>query len=343
MKMKKIKSLLLAITIIAIFGAGCKKVTVTTEVKADGSCIRTIVAKPDSEDIADTFWPMPKDSTWAIESYKQKKEGKDEKEYVYKAKKSFRRVTDLSQEFTISEPTDTTVAISCPVKFTKKHRLLFTYLHYQETYKAYNQFSLIPISDSLTIEQQALIDDDEYEDVYSNWLQANYFEEFYQLLLREVAKMANPQLTTEHVEKHKEIIMEAIDESDEDTAEEVVPRFLKKLSKILNTNAVYNLEKPLLNPTRLLFKRAFLMLDMDDDEYVNRVAMPGQLITTDADTLEGNFAKWEIKPSDWRFKDFIMTVESRVINWTAVLMVAIITILLALIAVSTLKRRREAG
>jgi len=332
MKTRKLTSLILATAVIAILWVGCKTVTVTTEIKPDGSCIRTIVAEPDSEDIAKTFWPMPIDSTWTIEAQREDKDN-----YTYKATKTFPSVRKLNSEFAGIEQTDTTVAISCPVKLTKKYRLIFTFLNYEETYKAYNEFNVIPISDSLTIEQQALIDEEDHDnirDIYSNWIKTNLFEEFYQILLQEVVHIDHPTLTSALFEQHKQEIFRAIDGIDGDTAEEIVPEFLDKIREILHTAKVYELEKPLYTPTRLLLKRALLMADMDDDQYVNKVVMPGRIITTNADTLEGNMAHWEFKPSDWRFKDYTMTVASRVTNWTAIIVSAIVLMLILLIVVT---------
>jgi hypothetical protein len=345
MTTKKIwNCLLLAVLLTSFVLTRCKEVTVTTKVNKDGSCIRTIVAKPDSEDIANTFWPMPKDDSWAIETTTQKNED-DEDEYIYKAEKKFPRVSDLNREFTVKDSNDTTVAISCPVTLTKKYAFVYTKLYYEETYKAYNQCTLVPISDVLTEEQQALIGDDdheEYSDIYEEWLlKKNLLEEFYQNLVREGEKLAHPQLTVARIKEHKELLLKAVDDASGDTAEEVLPQFVEEMSEILGTDAAMQLEEPLLLPTRLLFKRFFLMADMDDDEYINKVIMPGRIIATNATSLDGNVTTWEIKANDWRFKDYVMSIESKVINWTSIVIAGIFIFLLLVLTVVILTRRRS--
>ncbi|HTP13155.1 MAG TPA: hypothetical protein VMM37_05975, partial [Bacteroidota bacterium] len=84
-------------------------------------------------------------------------------------------------------------------------------------------------------------------------------------------------------------------------------------------------------------------LNLVSGKLVSNVIMPGLITGSNAQTIEGNKATWRDYKDFARILGYTMWVESRQVNWWAVILTGVIVFLLAaLLIASALKRRRIA-
>jgi hypothetical protein len=78
-------------------------------------------------------------------------------------------------------------------------------------------------------------------------------------------------------------------------------------------------------------------------KYVTSVVMPGIITGSNARKIEGNIATWEEFKEYARHLEYTMWVESRQVNWWAVIIAIVIVVsLLAVLIMSVLRRRSHA-
>ena len=138
------KNILISITFLIgiLFTSGCQDLITKTQIFPNGSCERILIVEADSSEIQAYAYPLALDTSWASEINPE-----DEDELILK--KTFRNVSELYAE--LAETPDSTIKIE--VKLHKRFRWFYTSLKYEETYKPYSLFSLIPLSDSLNEEE----------------------------------------------------------------------------------------------------------------------------------------------------------------------------------------------
>jgi hypothetical protein len=89
----------------------------------------------------------------------------------------------------------------------------------------------------------------------------------------------------------------------------------------------------------LLKKQEFLM-NLDSDSYVNRVIMPGLILDTNASSVEGMTVEWKLKSNRFYWEDYVMRVESRMVNrWAIWVTAALLLAVLAALAVLLIRRK----
>ena len=81
--------------------------------------------------------------------------------------------------------------------------------------------------------------------------------------------------------------------------------------------------------------------DYTGDNYTNEVIMPGLLINTNANTVEGNKVTWEFGALQYYASNFEMVAESRIVNrWAIILSGIIAFVLLVLLILGIFVKRR---
>ncbi|HEX9934347.1 MAG TPA: hypothetical protein VGB38_04045, partial [bacterium] len=134
--------------------AGCREITTTTQVRRDGSCIRTVSIRTGSTSVDSVFagpFTIPVDSTWT-KSIEREKTG--DKKLIYTAIKTFRSALDLARAYL--RPEDGKLHVVIDIRLDRRFRWFNTFYTYQETIKASNPFISVPISDYLTADELAL-------------------------------------------------------------------------------------------------------------------------------------------------------------------------------------------
>ncbi len=306
-----------------LFVAGCKDIETTTEIYADGSCKRTVVIQGDSSEIFESAFPVPTDSSWTIETI-------DTSKFTYIAAKKFDKVADLDKELNYCK--DKSKELTIVPELTKRFRWFYTLFSFKETYKTFNKLDHIPFTEYFTPEEIKLFysDDDssaqakEFEKKLEDWDLHNTFEEFYMRFEKAVHDLKDPNLTVEKIRLYKERIFQFYKEQLYDNTE-IGEKTLSEFQKVLGTDIKPKLEQDLDNILKSFKEREDVMGEIGLNEYSSHVLMPGLIIDTNANTVEGNKVSWEIEPKRFLFSDYEMYVESRVVNkWAVVATIALV-------------------
>lgn len=304
--------------------AGCKEIETTTRIFADGSIERTIVLNREPANYAESHFTLPVDSTWSISTAPAGKEGK---ETTSTARKRFASIGDLQQLYARAGAQPWQVRIDVGV--TKKFRWFYTYYDYRETYHAYNPFLLLPKMGYLEEKDLAAWiaapdSDDTWDDRVESWLIAGVFEEFYQSLLTNAARLHDPILTPELIAAKKGALRTALVDS---LKEDDLNNLTAACERVLGTSAVRML-KPALDSTYQVIEKK---IEFDDDvrhaRYRNRVVMPGRVWASNGLAIDSTQVEWPVSAKQFFFTDYTMWAQSRHANRGMVLLSAGIVVL----------------
>ncbi len=316
--MKKLNSLLIVILLAAGIG-GCKKeYKTTTKVNPDGSCERAVIARVDSSGLRDISFPFPQDSSWSIEF--KLMEGDTQKVFV--ARKTFDDVNDINRD----KAGDGKINII--VNLEKNFRWFFTYLNYTETYNSYNRFNRIALKDFLSSSDYALFeagDTSRYlTERLDSYFEENLYQEFYSQLMSEIGKLNDPLFTRELFDKRKGELKDSLLAGSGDTQ--------SIINSIKNIYKITRVEYLSVAVDRIMenINSGLELMGGADGEYINEVIMPGIILDTNADALEGNKAGWKFNEKRFFYSDFTMSIESRIINMWAIYVTAGLVILIVL-------------
>ena len=314
------------ITFVMLTASDCNhKYKTTTKINSDGSCERTVVVKSVS-DTASSY-PVPTDKSWEI-----RVERDSVKEEVFFASKRFDDVNQMNNEYKRAEK------VGIDLKFEKKFRWFFTYFSYQETYKPCFQIQRIPIRTFLTKEEYAQYENGDtskaLKERMDEFLMANIFEEFYRQLIDSVENLHDPSLPASiFTAKKQEIDFHNIDV--EKNTEDVV----KYLERILGLKLKGKLERQIDGITKSIDAKVQFMINASGD-YVNEVVMPGIVLNTNANMVEGNKVVWHFNDDKFSLVGYTMTVESRIANtWATYATGGVLIVIVTLLMLPRLKRK----
>jgi hypothetical protein len=322
--------LIIAFLIILLTGNGCRDYSTKTKINSDGSCERTVVVSGDSSDVAGVAalpFPIPIDSTWRIE---RKKDPESKDKFLYTAVKKFDDVNILNREYQKAGK------IGVSIKFEKKFRWFYTYYNYEETYKAYFPFRIIPLKSFLTPKEYEMYLDDDTTKAFKKRLDeyaaANYMEYFYQIIISAVENHKLKDLNRELILSKKKYIGENIDKKTTDKIS-----LLNFLEKTFGTKSVWEIRPEI--------EKAYddIMTTFDfkaDGSYENQVSMPGIILSTNSKSITGNSVVWKVDSKRFCFEDFTMQVESRLLNtWTFIASGIIILGIIILLLVPKFRKK----
>jgi len=328
---------------------GCLDIETTTHVNTDGTILRTVVIKGDSSEIYGDRLPLPLDSTW-----KREIEKPDSKSFALTATKLFEGPDEMNKSLKGTEGK----TLGVRVELGRHFQWFFTTFRYSETWLNFNPFRAIPITDFIS---QAEIDYwvrheinkepfstkgdslamEDASNRFEKWDDANMFADYFDAFLEGVRRLNDPSLTAEYVAGLKDKLFEQSEKyfrmKNMDTVTIILGRVLK--SRNVKKAIALNMEAF----QRLNEKRAFLE-EITANTYLNNVVMPGLITGTNAPTLEANKASWKDYVKFAYFEDVDMWVESRVINWWAIIVTGVVVVaLVVLFLVAILRRRRFAA
>jgi len=348
----KIKLVLLAIVL--LFTLACEETSITTRVQADGSCIRTMVVESDSGKLGKKAFPIPLDQTW---SYEYRKDESKEKKHIYTAQKTFPTVQDLNLEF-LENPVKPP-KIKREVIFEKNFQWFFTRYLYRETTHRVNPFQSIPLDSFFDSKEREVLEQwfddekeleekfpkeilDKVENKFQEWYLRNLFAEIHPILVRGAENLNNPKLPASLLKEKEESLFQAFASETQALEDLKWDRVFEVLTKTLGTpliKDIYQNEKKAFQEIDTKSKRLNNLLELG---FTNRVAMPGIIVETNAEAVEGNKAGWEVEILRVLFTDFEMRVESRKVNWWMVWLTGgLVVILITLFIAATLRRYRN--
>jgi hypothetical protein len=328
--------------------AGCLEVGVRTTVNPDCSSDRFVTMKLGNKELPPSAFPAGFDSTWTVE-WKEINE-KDSK-FEYTARKHFPAPEDLSREYS-RLPDSNTIAIN--VSVTKTFRWFFTYYAYDEEYHFRDLLRLVPASDFFTeAEARRFVQGEKSDSLkhkFDLWTARNVFEYIYRQIVTEAGRLdGNSRLQSLLIE-HKEecfgrlVMLDSINASLPKGAKQEkvddAASGLRFVGKIIGTDSVLALI-----PTA---ERAMKEWEETDrrmrhpDGWKSAVQMPGLLLETNSDQVEGNTASWKFSADQVRVGDYAMHAHSRVINlWAFFVTGACVALVVVVSLLGSLRARRS--
>lgn len=330
--------------------SGCLDITSTSQVNSNGSIVRTITFVGDSAGVYAGKLPFQLDSTWSKSIAKSP--GKD-KNFTLTASRTFQDVEEMNRVLkgTFGK------TLQYRFELNKSFRWFFTVYRYRETNIPFDQFTALPMTDfasSAEIEWLTKLmwfddprkelttrgDSLAFESIVPRLQEAewrNRFEAVYGAFLDGVKTLNSPSLTPAMVSALKDSLYKrsanSIDKRAIDTLRFIFARVLKspfaEKAWSANTQGMNEIKR------RIEFEH-----ETSSHKYVTNVIMPGLITGSNARKIEGNMATWEDFKDYTQHFEFTMWVESRQVNWWAVVIASIVVLaLMAGLVLSVLRRR----
>ncbi len=328
---------------LAVFPA-CLDIETTSQVNADGSILRTITFEDDSAAIHRGIFPIPMDSGW------QKSVRKiDKDKWKLTASRLFHDVDQMNRAL------KGTFGKTLQSGFTldRSFQWFFTTYRFTETSLKYIQYDSIPLTDFVSPSEIEAWKRHEIEKVpYATkgdslaivsagkrgeeWDARNVFEPVFATFLDGVRELNNPKLTPSVVAAQKDTLYEVSVKSLELGNIDTLRLIFSKTLKNSLVSQAWRLRTGVFREIKAKRELNFVSGVM-----VSNVIMPGLITGSNAQSIEGNKATWRDYKDYARMLGYTMWVESRQVNWWAVILTgAIVVVLGALLTVSALKRRR---
>lgn len=342
--MKKLKINLSPIFILVILLFGCRELRVTTKINNDGSIERIIKIRGDSTETFNNIFPVPVDSTWAKRYYKDSLDKKGKK-YVFIISKKFKNIEELNNLY--KNDNSSYSKLDREISLEKHNKWFYTYLIYREIYGNINSFNKFPISDYLTKEEFNSIFNSENDSIEKNnadslqlisnaekqlsklqlWFNKNFFEEFYDILLNNIEKSDDKNLSPENLKNNKSKIFASVS-NEEDLTIDII---INKSSEILKVDISDKIKIDEADFYELGKKTEKYIYLINGEKFKNEIILPGTIIKTNAEEIDSNILSWNIKAEKFFYDDFIMQAESKYINPSAIGLAIILGILFLLI------------
>lgn len=324
------------LVVFLIFLCSCKEITIRTHIFRDGSCQRTVEVKSESKDVSGSGFPIPTDASWQIETERDKK---DTTLFIYRATKKFAGFTDLISEYEYKK--DTTLQVHLDIQIEKRFRWFYTFFDYQEIYRAYNPYALVPIHDYMTDDElrQYIIEEDssKLKPKYEQWEKASLFEELYHAILDSARAMKDTELPETLVASHKHDLYSALMDSGDATETDKV---LQVCENVLRTKAVKRLKPAIEFTMKQLEKKIEFVGDVNKNKYTNSAILPGLLVGNNSSTIESDVLFWNIEAKQFFFDDYVMYAHSRITNVWIVRMTLFIAFSVLIVCLWLIWRRK---
>lgn len=337
-RLKRISSLVIPLL---LFCTSCLEVEVSTEVKPDGSIVRTIITEGDSLSIFESHFPIPKDTTWEITLEMSRDDsGNATDNLIYTARKQYESYRDVNQDFQITDPNQVGINIDLSVK--KRFRWFFTVLEYREQYRVNNPIDAVPLSDYLkegeidlwlrvSRDEEELVDSSEtaaaevIDEKINQWVYQNRYEAFYGLIYDTAQRFGGDVISPMTVEAGRDSLQARF----EDDWPYYVDELIELFGAILGEEQVNRLVELNPEPFDVFQEQVDFFDEMTEDTYINEVTMPGIIVDSNARSVEGNTVTWEDITYLFIFYDVNMQVTSRHLNWWMIGISAVVVLVLA--------------
>ncbi len=298
-----------------------------TTINSDGSILRTErISGDDSASVANAPLPPWVDGTWDILI-----ERTGERMFAKRASKFFPDIAAMNQALAGGGGTSLRFRGSLERRF----RWFFTEYSYRETCVRWNPFDGVPITDYVSSSEIDLWFRHEVkklpypsrgdslalhgaEDRAGEWQTRSMFESYFKAFMKGVELLHDSSLTPTILSARKESLFARARQSLEhapnntDSLHAVFARLLgpRPVQKVIALNAAgFDLYKQKIE----FLERMILM-----DEVKATIQMPGLIVETNAPAIEGNTAAWADIQWYAYLQDVEMRVESRMVNWWAI-------------------------
>ena len=330
---------------------GCLEIDTTTEVHHDGSLTRTVVVAGDSTSIYRGDYTITIDTSWSRSIRKV-----DDRKFELTATRMFPDAEALNTALRAKQGE----ALEIQTELETSFLWFFTMYRYTETYKRYNRIDAVPYSDFFSSRELELFMRHEVEkepfdsrgdslalddasDRFEGWVKRNAFEAYYALFKKGLLAIPGTAFTPPQIDARKDTVFALAGKYFEDSKyyepKKIAP-VEKVLERIFGTrNARAGLEA--MQPEFAQMKRHLeFQEEVGSNTYRVSVTMPGLVTSTNARSLEGNKATWQDFMPYCYMHDYELQIESRVINWWAIILTgAVIFVLAGVVFAGALRRR----
>ncbi len=336
-------------TLMLLFSS-CLDVETSTVIHRDGSVTRTVFLTGDSASVYGGVYPLPLDSSWQVSMTR-----KDEKTFVYRAERTFARIRDLNAAAAGTRGKTLTSVSDLDEGF----QWFFTVYRYTETWKCYRVVNAVPLSayvsdadlefayrheirkDSTSAQDSIRVE--AITERYEEWQKQNVFEAYYREFVRGVRALHSPRLAVADVERQRPRLFDSL-AADLVANKTNIERASKRFAAVLGSSAA----REAFRANAAGFDSLKALLDFEESghgsNFTASVTMPGLIVMTNAEGIEGNTAHWKDAFALNDLRDVTLQVESRVINWWAVIGtgIAIVAILFYLLLAAYRRKPRTA-
>jgi hypothetical protein len=308
----------IAALLLTLFAAGCNDYAVKTTIHRDGSFERTIICDGDSLGLYSLHLPYVFSDSWNVEIRRKEQ---TEKSFVTTAKKLYANNDELMAEFARGKDS---AKLQISSQIEKRFRWFFTYYDYKETLPPYATFTHLSLDSFFTPTEIGFMKEGKdsliKKRVDEFWLR-NIIEELLKRILVKVEELNDPELTQSLILQKKEALTQELLKSEDPKSDSITKTF----ETILRTKSA----KKLSSTIDSILKDLTAAIEMEgerDVSYKNEVTMPGILLSTNSEKIEGNNVTWQC--SSKKYFDVTMTAESRAVNLWAIVLTSIVCILL---------------
>mgnify|MGYP006995560408 CR=1 FL=1 len=335
----KRSNIIISLLISIIFISSCREINVSTVINKDGSFTRIITITGDSSEVLKLDLPYLINDTWKREF---KKDTTNDKNYILTYTKSFSNSSLLNEE--ISRDTGWRKKLNRSIHIEKDFGFFYSYLTYVENISAANPFNEYDYKDYLNKEdilwltgkKLALNSSDstkihDAEDKVDEYLQNALTDDIISVLKNGIKKLNNPTINPNQVDKFRDSISSRVHEWNNKSTYEYVNYF----AKWTHSNDISELHKIDSVQFKILDNKMKLLLEvMEMEDYKVLVELPGIITETNSVSATGNQVSWSVNANSILLENFIMTVESRVINgWMFVITGIILLLTIVLIVI----------
>lgn len=334
-----------AVTLLAMV-TGCLEYETTTTVRPDGSFVRSLTVRGDSLALHTWDFKVPADSSWKVVELSKV----DDKKWTLRAERPFGSVDEWAAW---SDGIDRRV-LRCSVSVEKQFRVFTTTYRFTETIKAYNPFTLVPVTDFISqAELEMFLRFEVLKEGYPNRGDSlaledagDRFEEWevrtrvastFQALRKHLPADAglSPDRLAELEERMADDFLK--DGKDDSFSPEGVYTWARKTRERALMRAAEAASEDLASIKRDID----FIQSVGGDAYMSRVALPGEITVTNGKPEGTSAAVWDDYIAYAYVRDFTMVAESSVVNvWAIVLMLGVIVGLPILVWVAWMVRKK---
>ncbi len=315
--------------------SGCLEVTTSTIAYEDGSLVRAISMTGDSTKVRTGPFPFFFDEGWKIT--RTSLGGGRER---LRVEQRFENAAAMNKKLR---------GHGSRLEIQARYDNLFDWFYiihsYEETWKRYDPFNAVPLSDFLTPGE---IDAMQHNDIdfhpkrsrsdslilvnaeshFELWQQRNLFESFYRLFEEGVRRAKHPELPVERLRALKETLFVQCIDGLEDRMTAALP---DKIGGILATPAARAALAATANELREFDEKKLLLKSIMEHSYTTRLRMPGMLQSTNSRIVKGSMCEWKDFIGYVMIGDYTISAKSRSLNWSFIILC--IFIILAAIGV----------
>lgn len=339
------RTLLAALTALALLLPGCLEVETTVRVNSDGTIHRTVEITGDSAALARGDYPLTLRGPWSM-----KLQRGEAKKFHLRAERTFANANELNAA--IGGEKERTIQLQA--RLDRTFLWFTTTFRYEETFARFYPFDAVPVTDYVSNGEIDLylrheMEDEPYEtpgdslalddasDRFDEWEKRSRFEAFYAELVTGAERAEDPELTPERLAGAKEELYRRCFGDGEPTR---VAQLIESAGSVLGTRPVQRLLEANREGFEAFDRKMSFLEEVATTGFTTRVEMPGLITDTNARAIEGTTVSWSDFKAYCYVRDYTMWVESRMINWWAIILTGVVVLaLVGLFSISAVRRK----